>query len=424
MLLNHRIFHFGINFLIGLIVFAGMVETVGAQGAKKPERKKFGWSLKKKQKADTKITVNNPTTDAAIKLENAGAESSDAIKVNTDLILTDVLVQNKKGESIKGLDASDFVVIENGKPQEVEVFFPPSSTTTAPPRRFLLILDHNNGNTIHMRGSVDAARLFVDRLGPRDSMALVSDDVELLQDFTNDKDKLKKKLESVYKDYIRNVGRSGGHGHAYTALHTALNEMFDDPQNRPIVILQSNGQELHFLKGATRDATNTPYGLYTGFFNFTFQELLDKIIEKRVTVYSIVTGRRFAGLSEKEQIENLVLMQADNQYDSTPIRLDRIVPLEVATDYHFVRRIMLEALEFQNSLVTIAETSGGISRFFQTAADADTIYSDILADATNRYVLGYYSNSQASDKKRRIVAIEVRNHPEFVISARKSYFPR
>src|SRR6201987_5291234 len=45
------------------------------------------------------------------------------MKVQTDIVLTNVVVRDKKtGEVVKGLKASDFTVLENGKPQKISSF--------------------------------------------------------------------------------------------------------------------------------------------------------------------------------------------------------------------------------------------------------------------------------------------------------------
>lgn len=412
---KNLIYYFGLNLFLGFLI-VGLNSPVTAQKNQKPERKKFGWSLKKDKKDSKKDSKSNE--------QNNRVDEDEVIKINTDLIINDILVLDKNGKTVLGLKESDFIVIEDDKPQKIDAFTSPTTEKSIYPRHFVFIIDHNNNNTLYMRESIDAARFFVDKLAPQDKMAIVTDDVKLIQDFTDDKAKLKKEFESVYKDYNRHVGRTGGWGLSYTALHTVLNEMFDTENIRPIVILQSNGIELYSLKDGKRDASRSKFGLYYGFHNFSYRELLTKIIERRATVYSIITGRRFAGLSDEEKINNLVLMQMDFQYDWTPVKLDSIVPLDKATDYHFVRRIMQEAFEYQTALIEVAETSGGTAKFLQPSEDPKNVYLDIFADAASRYLIGYYSTNQDGDKNIRKIKIEVRNHPEYVILGRRSYIPR
>src|ERR1700759_3059312 len=51
------------------------------------------------------------------------AQSAYTLKVNSDLVLTNVVVRDRKtGEVVRGLKASDFQVLENNKPQSIVSF--------------------------------------------------------------------------------------------------------------------------------------------------------------------------------------------------------------------------------------------------------------------------------------------------------------
>src|ERR1700741_4248680 len=50
-------------------------------------------------------------------------QSSFTLKVNSDLVLTNVVVRDKKnGEVVRGLTAKDFTILENGRPQTISSF--------------------------------------------------------------------------------------------------------------------------------------------------------------------------------------------------------------------------------------------------------------------------------------------------------------
>ena len=51
------------------------------------------------------------------------AQTAYTMKVNSDLVLTNVVVRDKKtGEVVRGLTAGDFQIMENGKPQKIISF--------------------------------------------------------------------------------------------------------------------------------------------------------------------------------------------------------------------------------------------------------------------------------------------------------------
>ena len=54
---------------------------------------------------------------------DSGSAQPYTLKVNTDLVLTNVIVRDKKtGAVVTGLKASDFTILENGKPQRIQSF--------------------------------------------------------------------------------------------------------------------------------------------------------------------------------------------------------------------------------------------------------------------------------------------------------------
>ncbi len=61
-----------------------------------------------------------PSTGVAQKANSAGGY---VMKVQSELVLTNVIARDKKtGEVVKGLKASDFTILENGKPQKIDTF--------------------------------------------------------------------------------------------------------------------------------------------------------------------------------------------------------------------------------------------------------------------------------------------------------------
>jgi hypothetical protein len=64
----------------------------------------------------------------------ARSQSDESFTLDTQLVNIDVMVRDKRGRFVTDLQASDFVVTEDGVPQRVEFFDPPlaaSNSTTA-----------------------------------------------------------------------------------------------------------------------------------------------------------------------------------------------------------------------------------------------------------------------------------------------------
>ena len=119
------------------------------------------------------------------------------------------------------------------------------------PRTIVLIIDYSGSQLAYLKNSVAAAKVLVDKLGPRDRMAIVTDDVEMLIDFTGDKKKLKDELDELLDRTTlktRGVFRRGktlrvGRSMQYSALMATLNEAFDEEDVRPVIIFQTDGDE-------------------------------------------------------------------------------------------------------------------------------------------------------------------------------------
>src|SRR5882762_4051700 len=205
-----------------------------------PRLKNFGSSLKQ-----------NPKANADRKQKHSNADEDDIVRINTDLVLCDVLVLDKQGRAIEGLSKDDFVVKEDDKPQEVGTFSLGDARTIR--RSIVLIIDYSGSQLPYIKTSIDAAKTLVDKLNPRDRMAIVTDDVKLLVDFTGDKELLKDKLES-----LRTSALSGmlGRSLQYDALMATLKELFNEEDVRPIIIFQTDGDQLRRLKGGRQ---SNPY---------------------------------------------------------------------------------------------------------------------------------------------------------------------
>jgi hypothetical protein len=79
-------------------------------------------------------------------------------------------------------------------------------------------------------------------------------------------------------------------------------------------------------------------------------------------------------------------------------------------------------LRQQLALRDIAKLSGGYIDFLEPLHDAEKVYSKIFAAMNNRYLIGYYSSNLQKDSKQRRIKIEVKGHPEYTITGRKTYF--
>ena len=367
-----------------------------------PRLKEFVSSLKAntKTKADTKEKRSKDAED-------------DIVRVDTDLVVCDVLVFDKQGKWIKGLAKDDFVVKEDEQPQEVGTFSLGDAKMIR--RSIVLIIDYSYSQLPYIKTSIEAAKTLIDKLNPTDRVAIVTDDVELLVDFTSDKELLKARLESLKTSALAGkLGRS----EQYDALMAALKELFSEEDVRPIIIFQTDGDQL-----STLNARLNPYILQR---TFSLEEIMTTAEKARATIYSIIPGIPFVGLSEEEQLQRSKTDWKNRIESHVELRRMRNLP-EPGRGSNAISDKMISQnaamwLRLQLALVGLAKYTGGWSDFLERPDQADEVYTRILNDINQRYIIGYYPTNRARDGKRRKVTMEVRGHPEYIVWGRKTYF--
>jgi VWFA-related protein len=384
----------------------------------RPWQKDFGSSVKR-LKWDEQKKAAAEVEDARRKEKGAGTDD-EIVRVETSLVVSNVLVLNRQGRAVLGLTRDDFVVSEDGQPQEVGVFATGDSAKA--PRSIVLVIDYSGSLTPYLKTSVEAAKVLVDQLAPGDRMAIVTDDVKLLADFTQDKKLLKKKLESLKslaEGYGPTHGWGAGHSLQYSALLAVLGELFDEEDVRPVVIFQTDGDELAVLRlSADADATlRRPFSL---------GDVYRAAEGSRATVYSVIPGPRLIGLPPDEQLKRSrkmieardeAMREAAGRASGGFWTPTHRRTLTVAEQQRYAEHTLLT----QKALVGLAQLTGGWTEFLEQPSQAAEIYSLISADISSRYVVGYYPANKARDGARRKVSIEVRGHPEYTLLGRKSY---
>lgn len=385
---------------------------------KKPEIKDFGSSLNRSHQEN----FNQPKKKKVTK-------DADTIYVETNLVVVDFLVLDKKGNAIYGLKQEDFTVTEDNKPQVIQTFTLGDDAKI--PRSIVLIIDYSGSLLPYIERSVEAAKLLVDKLHPNDLMAIVTDDVELVAQFTSDKNVLKEKLELLKQSALsrKKLGKSM----QFSSLYAVLNEMFDEEDVRPIVLFQTDGDQFGGLKGGFNDILGSPPFTPLPITNFSFNDLLSSIEKSRSTIYTIVPGIKLLGLSPQEKAEKIRdELEMRKQIFSPPVSQTppvRRTPEQMAEfKKYFEKRLKLMQKYYPNGLPDIQEIMFGMSKysggwidFLENPEDADGVYSRILSEINTRYVIGYMPINEAKDGKRRVVKVTIKNHPDYTVWGRKSY---
>jgi VWFA-related protein len=423
-----------------VILVAGLICVASAAQARAQadarESRPFGSSLKRPKAGST------PPPDGKMKLRGAQDEpSEEVVRIDTSLVLVDVSVTDGGGtKPIVGLGSDDFLITEDGRAQDIS-FFALGDDAQRLPRSIVLIFDRSNSQLAYLEASVEAAKRLVNQLAPADEMAIVTDDVQLAAGFTRDKKRLKSTLDSLKKFTLEGYRTRSMQ---FSALLATLRELVGDPvKRRPIIILQTDGDEVGRLSGWPPVA-----GEQLVDYGYDMDDIYAEAERSRASIYTVVPNERLLGLPEQEVESRARLTMARRQAaaernEDLWYGMRRLPPEKPAgrsapppawlssPEMVEAMRVMREKLERrtvetlvqgQVAAAKVAELTGGWASFLEKPEDADAVYRRILADINSRYVIGYYPTNKERDGKLRQVKVGVRKHPEYVVQGRRSYF--
>lgn len=183
------------------------------------------------------------------------------LAIETRLVQVYATVTGTRDKAVDDLTREDFLVLEDGEPQEI-VHFAHEKT----PLSILLLVDSSES----MMGRIDHARRgladFIGSVRPIDQVMLVEFDSETrtLSTFTRDKGRLKKSLQSLRPD---------GSTALYDALSYAIEHLTARDHGRVIVLL-SDGVDASFSGGSVK----------------TFEQVLRQAHEADTRVFTIGLG--------------------------------------------------------------------------------------------------------------------------------------
>lgn len=372
-----------------LLFLTAQVQRAQTTPEGRPKLKDFGSSLKrlKWDKRANKAGEKAPPRNA----DPAGED--EVVRVTTDLVTCDVQITDPLGNTILGLTRDDFIVSEDGTPQKIDHFSLGNDRSV--PRTIVLLIDHSGSQKPYLKKSVEAAKTLVDQLGPRDIMAIVTDDVKLLVDFTRDKAELKKAL-----DVVRD---SRGDSKQFSALLATVREVFTPEDVRRIVIFQTDGDELFHLRPSVPPLFSIPpRGIppETSYLrSFSLRDVYLAVEKSGASVYTVIPS------------PPLIESQFHTGFKTTTELFGTSNP----------RNLPLVAYRRWEQIAAAGAAMGGWTAYLPKPEDATDIYRRILEDINTRYVIGYYPTNKTRDGKRRTVSIEVKGHPEYSVWGRKSY---
>jgi VWFA-related protein len=359
------------------------------------------------------------------------------LKVDSDLVLTNVVVRDKKtGEVVRGLTANDFQVQENGKPQKIISFDFQSVDQAAPlneatisgkagsimgsknrvanseqlrnHRLIVMFFDITSMQPEDLDRAQEAARNYVNKqMQPADLVAVVSLDqsLSLDQDFTASKQLILNAVNAY----------SGTQGAGFQSGATSTTNQVEDT-----TAFTPDEQEYNDV--------NTDREL------FAFEDIshsLAYINEKKSLLY-------FSGGIQRDGIENQASLHAAinaavranlSIYSVDARGLEAISPLGDASTGSLRGTSGYNGAALQNNLdsnfntqevmATLSSDTGG--KAFFDSNDFSPAFQRIQQDTSAYYVIGFRSTDPTKDGRFRKLTIKI-NRPNVKLEYRPGYY--
>lgn len=293
-------------------------------------------------------------------------QAGPTLKVTTEVVNVYAVVEDKHHRLIPGLNKEDFEVNEDNAPQEIRYF----SRETDTPLTMGLMVDTSPSQRRVLPIEQDQAKVFLDQvLRPKDLVFVLHFDieVELLQDFTSDRQRLAKAIDET----VINGGGGGptpstfptsgnfGATHLYDAVYLASTELLKNEVGRKVLILLTDGED----QGS--------------------KEKLNKALEmaqkSNVIIYSVeISDRMFYYASGLGYSGDSVLKK-------------------------------------------LSEETGGRVIRVNNARDAAAAFRQIADELRTQYLIGYTPANSKHDGAFRKVHVKVRNG-DYKVQARRGYY--
>lgn len=369
------------------------------------------------------------------------------LRSQTNEVLVDVRVTDKRGQPVTGLTKDNFRVLEDGTPQTITSFSfenvehlatagaesgPPPVINLAklPPntnpkelvqdhRLLVLFFDMSSMQVDDLMRALKAATDFVHtRMTPADLVAVVTytSILNVNQDFTNDRDVLDKTLRSLRVGESSSLADSGTTGDAGTTT--------------------SSGEEVvNQDVSAAFTPDETEFNIFNTDEKLAAVESLAKMLKDipgRKSVIHFSSGVQKTGVDNDTQL--LATTDAANKADVSLYTVDArglaalppggdastASPSGTAVYTGAAVHSQINSMhETRETLATLAIDTGGKS--FYDLNDFGEAFRVVQSDNSTYYLLGYSPSNTRSDGRFRRIKVEV-SEPGVKVEARPGYF--
>jgi Ca-activated chloride channel family protein len=295
-----------------------------------------------------------------------GQDPIETIRIDSDLVDLKVSVLGAAGKTmIPMLEQKDFVVLEDGAPQDISFF-----AAADAPFDLVLLLDLSGSNSKKLKMIRNSAKRFVEATRPTDRVAIVSftDRPALYSSFTLDRNKLKKSIEQIDDAY-------GG-----TNFWDSLDWVIK------VLVPQGSGRR-NAVVVMTDGVDNALPDVYGDGSSIDFNKLLESIRNSETIVFPIYLD------TEEENVKN-----------------------------HRQPRAAYALAREQLGLIA----SACATPMYRAAklSDLDKVYEQVVHDLSTVYSIGYRPSNRALDGKWRSVEVRLVQQPDLFARTKRGYFAK
>ncbi|MEP6925492.1 MAG: VWA domain-containing protein [Pyrinomonadaceae bacterium] len=313
--------------------------------------------------------------------------SEEVIKIETTLVTIPVIVSDRQGRYIAGLEAKDFTLFQDGIAQSIDFF-----AATEEPLNVAILIDTSRSTAEVLPDIKNAATGFVERMQPQDKAMIVSFDYapHILSSLTANQKDLKRAIERA------EIGEQFG-----TTLRDAVNEVveksFAGIKGRKAIILLTDGKD---------------FGS-----DVSTEDLIYSVEESDTLIYSIFyqtgpaafsAGNRGGIFRRRERggiFGGRLPPDDDNRFPIPPQRSGRRrgQSNEAATEF----------------LQKMADATAG--RFYRSeVADLTNTFGLIIDELRYQYRLGFYPPNAQKDAALHPLKVRV-SRADAIVRARQNY---
>ncbi|MBA3806415.1 MAG: VWA domain-containing protein, partial [Acidobacteria bacterium] len=325
-------------------------------------------------------------------------DDGDVVRVETQLVSVPAIVTDAAGHPLAGLRPENFVLYEDGRPQQIANF-----GTTDAPFEVALLLDTSGSTRADVALIRGAANAFIDSLRTGDRVAIIAYNtspydrarlatVDVLAQLTNNRKALREAIEDI--------GSSNG-----TPFYDSLSRIVADVFRQPPADEVRGRRAVVALTDGVDSSSNIDYAearsrlLGAGLACYFIQVNTEDFVEDRLMQDCQRTGTIHLSRAQLERYRRIFAPRINAAHFEDFCGMGPFERMQISRDLYTLARQEMDNL---------ARSSGG--RTFPAASlrDARAAFARVAAEIGTQYSLGYYPANKTRDGRYRAIRVEIK----------------